>query len=301
MKIAILGAGGCVGQSLISRLLSYTKNELVASYRQGKPHPLGVKKERLTFRPVDLADQKSTEIFLEGCEILIYLVHSLGSKSFKELDKKFASTTAGAAQKAGIKKIIYLGGIFPRNQKLSAHLESRKEVGSVLASSGVPTVELRASILLGACSISYRMVYFLTKRLPFVIGPKDLNSLCSPISLDDAVDAVVFLTEREMIESREVYEIGAETIRYAELLKKCAKSLGKKEFKVISLPLPTFLFSMWIGLLCGVDHKTAVALAESLKNNSNYMMNRFREITGREPKPIDEALAALTKEMEAFG
>lgn len=300
MKIAILGATGCVGQSLINRLLSYTKNEIIASYREGRPHPQGVKRERLIFRPVDLADQKSAEGFLEGCEILIYLVHSLDLKNFQELDKKFAAVTAGAAQKAGIKKIIYLGGIFPRNQKLSAHLESRKETGSILASSGIPTAEVRASILLGSCSISYRMVYFLTKRLPFVVGPKDLNSLCSPIALDDAVDAIVFLTERE-IEGREVYEIGAGVISYAELLKGCAKSSGKKEFTVIALPLPAFLFSIWIGLICGVDRRTAMALAESLKNNSHYMLNRFREITGREPRSLDETLASLAKEMGAFG
>ena len=301
MKIAILGSTGCVGSALINRMLSYTRHEIIASYRDGKPHPEGVKRERMLWRPVDLSDQKSTESFLEGCDVLIYLIHSLGSKNFSELDKKFAKVAADAAKASGIKKIIYLGGIFPRNQKLSSHLVSRKETGSVLGSSGIPTVELRASILLGACSVSYRMVYFLSKRLPLIVGPKSLNSLCSPIALDDAVDAVVFLLEKEMIESREIYEIGAQTMSYGDLLKKCAKSAGKKDIKIFTLGLPTFLFSFWIGLICNVDHRTAVVLSESLKNNSNFMFNRFKEITGRDAKPIDEVLASLAKEMEAFG
>lgn len=298
MNIAILGAPGCVGKNLINTLLEYPENVLVGSCLSEKEIPQDIPLERLTWKQVDLLDANSTEIFLNGCEILIYLIHSLGAKNFEQLDLQLANAAASAAKKAGVKKIIYLGGIVPENQKASPHLISRMVTGQALASHGIPVAEVRASVLLGTCSASYLIVYYLAKRLPLMITPKWLNSLCAPIAIEDAVRVISELVTKE-IRGHEIFEIGSDIVRYRDLISLCGKSI--RGIKNIIIPVPFFpisLSSLWIQLITGVSNNVGTALAEGLRADTIPSNNRFKEVTGRDPLPLESVLENLAKKMQ---
>ncbi len=297
MRIAILGATGCVGYHLINKLIKSTEHEVVASYRSEKKLSRNLKNPRIQWVKADLSDPISVQDFLQQGEVLVYLVHSLESPQFESLDVQLAKETASAAKKAGTKKVIYLSGIIPRRQVLSPHLKSRMFTGVALASQGVPVAEVRASILLGTCSASYQIVYFLAKRLPVMVTPRWLNSLCAPIALEDAVDALIALLTRD-IKNHEIFEIGADILRYRDLLTLCGKAIYG--YKNIIVPVPLFAISLsawWIELITGVPNNTATALAESLINDTVYSHNSFKELTGKDPMAVEQVLKELAEKM----
>jgi uncharacterized protein YbjT (DUF2867 family) len=297
MNIAVLGAPGCVGRNLIKKLLESPQNEVIASYRK-KQDSETLQHDRLTWRQVDLNDALSTENFLRGADVLIYLIHSLGAKNFEQLDVQFANTTGRAAQNVGIQKIIYLGGIIPASQQVSPHLKSRVKTGEALASYDIPVGEVRASILLATCSASYIIVYYLAKRLPVMITPRWLNSLCAPIALEDAVTVLDKLVLRP-ISGHEIFEIGSDVVRYRDLLAICGKSI--RGIKNIIIPVPLFaiyMSALWIQLITGVPNSIGIALAEGLKSDTAPSYNRFREITGKDPIPLESVLRRLAEEMQ---
>jgi hypothetical protein len=247
---------------------------------------------------VDLNDATSTVNFLQGADVLIYLIHSLGAKNFEQLDVQFANTTGRAAQNVGIKKIIYLGGIIPENQRVSPHLKSRMMTGQALASYGIPVGEVRASILLATCSASYLMVYYLAKRLPVMITPRWLNSLCAPVALEDTVTVLDKLVLRP-ISGHEIFEIGSDVVRYRDLLAICGKAI--RGIKNIIIPVPLFaiyMSALWIQLITGVPNSIGIALAEGLRSDTVPSHNRFREVTGRDPVSLESILRRLAEEMK---
>lgn len=294
MRIAIFGATGCVGGALIKKLLAAASHQIIASWRPGASEQNKLlRHERLVWRQLDLLNQKSAADFVAGAEAAIYLIHSLNRPDFADLDKKLALDAGLACQKSSVKKIIYLGGIAPKNQKLSAHLKSRYDTGLALASFGVPVAEVRASIILGNGSVSYQMIYALANRCRLIFAPKSINSLCSPIALKDIIDFLAALLDRE-ITGHEIFEVGSETLSYKDLITRCGMLVLGRKPRVITLPLiSTGAFSWLFGLFDGIDRHTAMTLAESLKNDSNFTHNRFQEILGREPMPIDEVLKGL--------
>jgi uncharacterized protein YbjT (DUF2867 family) len=297
MKIAILGAPGCVGRHLIKKLLETPAYSITASYRAQEEIASDINDDRLVWKQVDLLDPLSTGQFLKGADVLIYLIHSLGAKNFEELDIKLARAAGNAAKTVGIKKIIYLGGIVPLDQAASPHLTSRMKTGQELASHDIPVAEVRASILLETCSASYLIVYYLAKRLPVMITPQWLNSLCAPISLQDAVSCLAALVARE-IREHEIFEIGSDILRYRDLLSLSGKAI--RGIGNIIIPVPFFavhLSSLWIQLITGVPNTVGVALAEGLKTNTTPSQNRFREVTGRDPVPVQDVLQRLAQEM----
>jgi uncharacterized protein YbjT (DUF2867 family) len=298
MKIAILGAPGCVGRHLIEILLQKPDYHIVASYRSENEIPGDLHNDRLIWKPVDLLDQVSAGSFLQEAEALIYLIHSLGAKNFEQLDTQLANAAGLAAKNAGVKKIIYLGGIVPRNQKASPHLTSRKKTGEALASHGIPVAEVRASILLETCSMSYLIVYNLARRLPVMITPRWLNSLCAPIALEDAVSCLSSLVQRE-IKGHDIFEIGSEIIRYRDLISLCGKSVHGIKNLIITVPAFAIRLSgLWIEFVTGVPNSVALALAEGLRTDTVPSKNRFREVTGRDPIPLATILNQLAGRMK---
>jgi uncharacterized protein YbjT (DUF2867 family) len=297
MKVAVLGAPGCVGRHLIKKLLESPHYEVIASYRK-KQDAETLRHDRLEWRQVDLKDPSSAENFLHGVDVLMYLVHSLGAKDFEQLDIQLANTTGRAAQKIGIQKIIYLGGIIPAGKQASPHLTSRRKTGEALASYGIPLGEVRASILLATCSSSYLIVYYLAKRLPLMITPLWLNSLCSPIALEDAVSVLEGLISKP-IYGHEIFEIGSDVVRYRDLLSLCSKAIRGIENLIIPVPLfAIHLSALWIQLITGVPNSIGIALAEGLRSDTVPSLNRFREVTGRDPIPLETVLKRLAREMK---
>jgi uncharacterized protein YbjT (DUF2867 family) len=298
MDIAILGAPGCVGRTVIRNLLDSSQYRIKASYRTEEEIPKGFQNGGLIWKQVDLLDKSSAENFLQGSETLIYLIHSLGAKNFEQLDVKLANAAGNAAGSVGIKKIIYLGGIIPRSRDVSPHLISRMKTGEALASYGIPVGEVRASILLATCSMSYRVVYFLSKRLPIMITPRWLNSLCAPIAIEDAVSVIAALVNQD-IEGHEIFEIGSNIVRYGELLSLCGEAI--RGVRNLIIPIPLFaphLSALWIQLVTGVPNSVGVALAEGLKSDTIPSKNRFREVTGKDPIPLQSILKQLAEEMQ---
>jgi len=301
MNIAILGAPGCVGYNLIKNLLDTPEYKVIASYRTENEIPKDLQHKRLAWKQVNLLDTSSAENFLSDTKVLIYLIHSLGAKNFEQLDVQLANSTGIAAKSAGIKKIIYLSGIVPKNQQASPHLTSRMKTGQALASYEIPVGEVRASILLETCSMSYLIVYYLAKRLPIIITPLWLNSLCAPIALKDAVSCLAALVQRD-IKGHNIFEIGSDIVRYRDLISLCGKSI--RRFKNIIIPVPFLtirMSSQLIELLTGVPKSIGMALAEGLRNNTVPSHNRFREITGRDPVPLESMLYRLAEEMRRKG
>jgi uncharacterized protein YbjT (DUF2867 family) len=297
MKIAILGAPGCVGRNLIKKLLDSPEYEIIASYRK-KQDTEALQHDRLFWRQVDLSNLSSTENFLQGADFLIYLIHSLGTKDYEYLDVQFANTAGHAAHHVGIKKILYLGGIIPPGKYVSHHLLSRLKTGQALASYGIPVGEVRASILLATCSASYLIVYYLAKRLPVMITPQWLNSFCAPIALEDAVSVLEKLITRP-ISRHEIFEIGSDIIRYRDLVSLCGKAIhGIKNF-IIPVPFfAVYLSALWIQFITGVPNSVGIALAEGLRSNTIPSNNRFREITGRDPVSLESVLQRLAEDMK---
>lgn len=297
MNIAILGAPGCLGRNLIIKLLEAPDNFITGSYISEKEKPLEIPVQRVKWQKVDLSDTSSTEAFMSGCDVLIYLIHSLTSKNFRQLDLQLANATGKAANKTGVKRIIYMGGIVPADEKASPHLTSRAETGKELASHGIPVAEIRASILLGTCSASYQIVYYLAKRLPLMVTPKWLNSLCAPIALEDAVTFINALLYRE-IKGHEIFEIGSDIIRYRDLLTLCGKSIHGVRNTIIPVPFFSIkLSSLWIQLITGIPNTVGTAPAEGLRTNTIPTNNRFKEITGKDPIPLETVLSELAKKM----
>jgi uncharacterized protein YbjT (DUF2867 family) len=297
MNIAILGAPGCVGRTIINKLLDSSQYKITASYRMAEEIPKDIQNDRLVWKQVDLLNPASAENFLQGSEILIYLIHSLGAKNFEELDMRLANCAGNAARQVGIKKIIYLGGIVPDSRNVSPHLISRMKTGQALASYGIPVAEVRASILLATCSMSYLIVYFLAKRLPVMITPRWLNSFCAPIALEDAASYLAALVTRD-IKGHEIFEIGSDIVRYRDLISLCGKSI--RGFKNFIVPVPLFavhLSSLWIQLITGIPNSVGEALAEGLKSDTIPSKNRFREVAGRDPIPLQSVLKQLAEEM----
>ena len=298
MNIAILGAPGCVGRTIIKKFLDSSQYKIIASYRIEEEIPRDIQNDRLIWKQVDLLKQSSAENFLQGSEILIYLIHSLGAKNFEQLDIRLANSAGNAAKHVGIKKIIYLGGIVPDSRNTSPHLLSRMKTGQALASYGIPVGEVRASILLATCSMSYLIVYFLAKRLPVMITPRWLNSLCAPVALEDAASVLAALIPWD-IKGHEIFEIGSDVIRYRDLLSMCGKAI--RGMKNLIIPIPLFvvhLSALWIQLITGVPNSVGVALAEGLKSDTIPSKNRFHEVTGRDPIPLQFMLKQLADEMQ---
>lgn len=297
MNIAILGAPGCVGRNLIIKLLDYHEHVMTASYRIPEEIPTDLQNDRVTWKQVNLLDASSAEDFLRDADILIYLIHSLETKKFALTDEQLARDAGQAAQRAGVKKILFLGGIVPEGKNVSPHLKSRMETGKALASYGIPVGEVRASILLGTCSVSYVIVYLLAKRLPIIVAPKWIGSLCAPVSLHDAVDFLKALIVHPL-NGHEIFEIGSDIVRYRDLLELSGQSIRGFKNVIIPFPLlPIWFSAPWIHLITGVPHSVGRALAEGLRSNTIPAKNRFKEITGRNPLPVDSVLRELAEEM----
>ena len=157
--------------------------------------------------PGDFLDEASLEKAMEGIDTTFYLVHSMGSKGvFDEEETRSALNFVKAAQKSGIRRIIYLGGL-SHGDDLSPHLKSRQSVGKILRESGIPAIEFQASIIIGSGSLSFEMIRSLMERLPVMTTPKWVGVLAQPIGIEDVVQYLIQAIELSLPASR-IFEIG---------------------------------------------------------------------------------------------
>ena len=296
-RILVTGATGFIG----SRLISYLSKK---GY-----HTKGMSRRKLPdinnvkYVQADVFDKNQLENALTGIEIAYYLLHSMeGSKEhwkeFASRERVQAENFLNAATKAGVKRIIYLGGLVNDSLELSPHMRSRKEVGKILASGRIPVTELRASLIIGAQGGSYAMLRYLVERLPVMVCPSWVKSLAQPIAVDDVISYLAGCMEHPET-SGKIYEIGGkDKITYEQLMRVYAEYLDKKLF-IIQIPfLTTRLSSYWVDLITPVKASLARPLIDSLVHDTVVTDDSITKIIPLKLKSVRESIDIATKEMK---
>ena len=226
----------------------------------------------------DVLEPSTLTAALEGVDTAFYLVHSMGSRrDFQEDDHRGAVNFADAARAAGVRRIVYLGGLGTATD-LSPHLASRQEVGRTLRESGVPTIELRASIILGSGGLSYEMIRALVERLPVLVTPRWVRQLTQPIAIEDVIAYLSAAPDAPVTES-EVVEIGGpDRVSYLDLMREHAAQRGLRRL-IIGVPVLTpGLSSAWLGLVTPVYARVGRKLIDSLRNETVVTSGRAAEL-----------------------
>ena len=213
----------------------------------------------------DVLDRASLDAALRNASTAYYLVHSMGSAgSFEEKDREGARNFAAAARAAGVRRIIYLGGLGDSSAELSTHLRSRHEVGDLLRESGVQVIEFRASIIIGSGSLSFEMVRALAERLPVMITPKWVAVKAQPIAINDMIDYLVEALKLE-VEGNPIYEIGgADVVSYGDILREYSRQRGLLRLMIPVPVLTPRLSSLWLGLVTPLYARVGRKLIDSM-------------------------------------
>lgn len=260
MRVLIAGATGFVGRRLAVALAD-EGHEVVAMTRhpdsyQGAGEPVFG----------DVGDRDTVAAAMNGCEVACYLVHSLSESDFARKDARAARDFGSAAAQAGVRRIIYLGGLGDDRDVLSEHLRSRREVERLLGQAGVPVTVLRAGIIVGAGGTSWELTRQLVDHLPAMITPKWVSTRTQPIAIDDVVRYLVGVVARPETAGRTFELGGPEVMRYSDMLKRVAAIRGRP-LPVISVPMLTpWLSSLWLTLVTDVDPVTGRSLIDSMTN-----------------------------------
>lgn len=300
MLVLLTGASGYVGGRLLKSL-----EDLGYHVRCLARRPATLKAKTGPSTEVfagDLLDRPSIELALRGVEVAYYLVHSMGSAgSFEQSDRQAAKNFGAAAKAAGVSRIIYLGGLGNTEEDLSAHLRSRHEVGDVLRESGVPVLEFRASIIIGAGSLSFEMIRSLVERLPIMITPKWVKVPAQPIAIDDVLQYLVEALELPVSRHR-IYEIGgADQMSYADIMLAYARLRGLR-LRMITVPILTpYVSSLWLGLVTPLYARIGRKLIESIIHSTVVRDTAALETFSIRPVGIDEAIrSAIASEEHQF-
>jgi uncharacterized protein YbjT (DUF2867 family) len=265
-RILLTGASGYVGGRLLRRLEAsgralrcLTRRPEVLRDRAGR---------QVEVIEGDVLDRASLEAAFQGVHTACYLVHSMGEAGdFEELDRRAAINFADAARASGVAQIVYLGGLGAADD-LSPHLASRHEVGRLLRERGVPTLELRASIVIGSGSASFETVRALVEHLPVIVAPRWVETLAQPIAIEDVIDYLLVAVELER-PVQAIYEVGGtDQVTYADVMREYARQRGLHR-RVVRMPLITPQASrVLLGLLTPVYGRVAGDMVDSLRNET---------------------------------
>lgn len=281
MRILVTGASGFVGRRLTVALVE-AGHDVRAMTRHpdtysGVGEPVGA----------DVSKPESLPPVLEGCEAAYYLVHSLDDSDFVERDAEAARAFGRAAADAGVRRIVYLGGLGDDGDDLSPHLRSRRQVEELLGDAGVPVTVLRAGIIVGHGGVSWELTRQLVEHLPGMITPRWVRTRTQPIAVDDAVKYLVGVLDTDDRESH-CYEIGGpEVLRYVDMLRRVAVIEGRT---MIVVPVPVLsksLSSRWLALVTDVDRQTGRSLIESMSNEVVVRNPAIREVVPFDPVDYD--------------
>jgi uncharacterized protein YbjT (DUF2867 family) len=213
----------------------------------------------------DVLDVASLTETLRDVRTALYLVHAMGSTgSFTEEERVGAENFGRAARAAGVERIVYLGGLGDRDAPLSEHLKSRHAVGDVLRASGVPVIELRASIVIGSGSLSFEMIRALVERLPVMITPRWVAMPAQPIAIGDLLDYLLAAVEMSP-DGNPIFEIGgADRVSYGDLMREYARQRGLRRLMIRVPVLTPRLSSLWLGLVTPLYARVGRKLVDSI-------------------------------------
>jgi uncharacterized protein YbjT (DUF2867 family) len=303
--IAVTGATGYIGGRLVPRLLDagYAVRCLVRTPRKLADRPWAQHPKSKTVQ-VDLSNTESLATALSGCNVAYFLVHSMISAgaSYAAEDLRLATEFGRAAKRAGVQRIIYLGGLGEMGSGLSEHLASRREVEKALGCAGVPVTTLRAAMIIGSGSASFEILRYLVQRLPVMITPKWVSTRCQPIAVRNVLAYLVGLLAKPET-TGQTYEIGGpEALTYREIMNIMAEELHLRKRLIVPLPVLTpKLSSYWIHLVTPLNKAIARPLAEGLRNPVVVRDDRITKIIPQNLLTVHEAIkAARSKTAEGL-
>lgn len=293
--IAVAGATGYIG-GLLCRRLCDEGNEVRALARN--PERAGdLKAAGCEVRQADVLEPETLAPALEGVAVAYYLVHSMGRGSdgdFAERDHRGAENFAAAAAAAGVKRIVYLGGL----GEGSKHLDSRHQTAETLRRGEVPVVYFRAAAVIGAGSESFRTAFYLVRRLPAMVTPRWVKTRTQPVAVADAVAFLAAAADLDLPVEREIEIGGPDVTTYGGMFDELARALDRRPPLRITVPLLTpSLSSLWIGLVTPVDAGVARPLIEGLATETVVSDASGMELFAKvERTPLPQALRAALAE-----
>jgi len=291
VNVLVTGATGYIGGRLVPRLLARGVDVTCLARDSSR---LAGRFEGARIVTGDVFDRDDLLRAFEGVDVAYYLVHSMSAnpRDFAASDRIAAKLFATTAREAGVKRIIYLGGLGVDGANLSHHLQSRHEVGEILRSAGVPVTEFRAAVIVGSGSASFEMMRYLTERLPIMIGPKWVSTRCQPISIRDVL---AYLVEELQLErtGSVVREIGgADVLTYSEMMLRYARIRGLARHIVVVPFFTPRLSSAWVHLVTPIPSAIARPLIDGLLNEVIVRHNEAdAEFPGIRPLGYDEAVS----------
>jgi uncharacterized protein YbjT (DUF2867 family) len=279
-RVLVAGATGYVGGRLVPDLLAagHHVTALARDPRKLDGRPF-VDDPRLEVRQGDVLDAASLAGDLDGIDVAYYLVHSMrGGDDFEDTDIRAARTFGAACADAGVVRIVYLSGLGEASDDaLSPHLQSRHDTGAALREAGVPVTELRAAIIVGSGSASFDIIHDIVARLPVMVTPRWVRSLCEPIAIRDVTWYLVSVLDEPRTVG-EILEIGSgDVMPYEDLLRVCAEELDLPIRNVTVPVLSPGLSARWLHLVTDVDYAVARPLVEGLRNDVVCTDLRIRE------------------------
>lgn len=287
--ILLTGATGFVGSHL-AVVLEAAGYDVRCGTRS--PNAARATEPRLTWVELDLERRETLDRAMAGCDAAFYLVHSMGpghGDDYPEHERRNAEAFAEAAGTAHLQRVVYLGGVVPRSGA-SKHLHSRQRTGEILRACPVSTIELRAAMVIGAGSASWRMVRDLARRLPVMVLPRWLRNVSYPIAIEDVVIGLVAALELPDAGSH-VYELpGPERVTHREMLVRAAAAMGHKRW-MLSVPvLSPRLSSYWIALVTRTELGLAQELVEGVRHDLEPTGDVLWDRIGHRPMSLDGAI-----------
>jgi uncharacterized protein YbjT (DUF2867 family) len=262
-----MGAGGYVGSRLVPALLAQG-HAVTATFTDATSAGRFWWSDRADVVELDVLDRPTVRAACTGADALYYLVHGLGGDDFATSDREGAYNAAHAAVRTGLERIVYLGGLVPDvpDRDLSPHLRSRLEVEQVLTDSGVPTLALRAAMIVGSGSTSFEIMRQMSERMPVQLLPRWMDSQVEPVAVADVLTALVGALTAPA-RSR-TFDLGSgERMAYAALLRLYADRAGLRRVQVRVPGLPTGLVSRLAPILTRAPASTVQSLVESLHHD----------------------------------
>ncbi|MXZ62089.1 MAG: SDR family oxidoreductase [Chloroflexi bacterium] len=277
-NILVLGASGYVGTHLVPALVDRGHRVRASSRRRDTLEARGWNDVEVV--AADALDGASLDRALEGIEIAYYLVHSMAAGArFAEIDRAAAVTFREAAERSGVRRIVYLGGLQPDGEA-SAHLRSRRETGDLLRAGSVPVTELRAGIIVGPGSAAFEVIRDLVYHLPLMVTPRWVRSRSQPIALDDLITYLVRLPDLDETEGHTYDAVGVDTLTYQELMQQFAR-VARRPLFIIPVPvLSPRLSSYWLDLITAAPASVARPLIDGLAH----------DLVSTNPWPLREAI-----------